>query len=100
MAGYTVLTAQNGDDAVATFLEHRYSVALVVCDVVMPKKNGREVYEEVRKLHPGARFIFTSGYNDEIIHKKGMLDGDIDFLMKPIGRRELLEKVREVIDRG
>jgi PAS domain S-box-containing protein len=100
MAGYTVLTAQNGDDAVEQFLEHRYSIALVVCDVIMPKKNGREVYEEVRRLHPQVRFIFTSGYNDEIIHKKGVLEGDFDFLMKPVARRDLLEKVREVIDRG
>jgi PAS domain S-box-containing protein len=99
MAGYKVITAQNGDDAVALFRESRHTIALVLCDVVMPKKNGREVYEEIRRLSPRARFIFTSGYNDEIIHRKGVLEEELDFIMKPASRRSLLTMIREVLDR-
>jgi PAS domain S-box-containing protein len=98
MAGYTVLAAHNGADAVEQFRENQHSIALVLCDVVMPKMNGKEVCREIRTLQPQARVIFTSGYNDEIIHSKGVLEEGIDFLQKPVSRKELLEKIRLVLD--
>ena len=52
--------------------------------------------EEIRKLQPQVRVIFTSGYNDEIIHTKGVLEENLDFLQKPVSRKDLLEKVREL----
>ncbi|HEY6871215.1 MAG TPA: GAF domain-containing protein [Geobacteraceae bacterium] len=98
MAGYDVIPARNGAEAVELFREHRDRIALVVCDVVMPKKNGKEVYDEVRDMAPHARFLFTSGYNDEIIHKKGILHENIELLVKPVSRGVLLEKLREMLD--
>ncbi|HEY6837238.1 MAG TPA: response regulator [Geobacteraceae bacterium] len=99
LAGYNVITAQNGEDALEQFRENRHGIALVLCDVVMPRMNGREVFDEARRMMPQVKFIFMSGYNDEIIHNKGVLEGGIDFLMKPLERRDLLKKVREVLDR-
>jgi PAS domain S-box-containing protein len=99
MAGYSVLTAQNGEDAVAQFRENRFKVQLVICDVVMPRKNGKEVCDEVRGLQPLTKFLFISGYNDEIIHKKGILEENVDYLPKPVARKDLLMKVREILDR-
>ena len=99
MAGYNVIAAQNGEDALEQFRENRHGIALVLCDVVMPRKNGKEVYEEARRMMPQVKFVFMSGYNDEIIHTKGVLEEGIDFLMKPLERAVLLKKVREVMDR-
>src|SRR6266702_3916236 len=98
MAGYSLITARNGEEAVEQFRENRDRIALVLCDVVMPKKNGKEVYDEIRAMEPGARFLFTSGYNDEIIHTKGILLDEIEFLVKPVNRQELLAKLRKMLD--
>jgi two-component system cell cycle sensor histidine kinase/response regulator CckA len=64
----------------------------------MPKKNGREVQKAVRRMNPQAKFLFISGYNDEIIHSKGILQENIDFLQKPVAGNVLLNKIREIID--
>jgi PAS domain S-box-containing protein len=97
-AGYTVITAQNGAEAVERFLIHQDRIDLVLCDVVMPKKNGREVYEEIRRIKPGIRFLFNSGYDDELIAAKGLRLAGIDYLAKPVPRLVLLAKLREMLD--
>jgi PAS domain S-box-containing protein len=99
LAGYTVIPARNGEEAVELFREHRQEIALVVSDVVMPRKNGKEVFDAISGIAPGMKFIFMSGYAGEIIHRKGVLDESLDYLAKPIGKDDLLRKVREVLDR-
>ncbi|MEW6675895.1 MAG: hybrid sensor histidine kinase/response regulator, partial [Nitrospirota bacterium] len=56
------------------------------------------VYEEIKKIRPDIKAIFTSGYNAEIIHKKGILEEGFGFITKPFLPQELLKKVREVLD--
>jgi nitrogen-specific signal transduction histidine kinase len=97
--GYTVLEVVDGEDAVKVFKENRDTVKLLLLDVIMPKKNGKEAYEEIRKLHPGAKALFISGYTANIIHKRGMLDQNLDFIMKPVSPTALLRKVREVLNK-
>jgi polar amino acid transport system substrate-binding protein len=97
--GYTILEAVDGEDAVKVFKENRDTVKLLLLDVIMPKKNGKEAYEEIRKLHPGAKALFISGYTANIIHKRGMLDQNLDFIMKPVSPTALLRKVREVLNK-
>jgi polar amino acid transport system substrate-binding protein len=65
----------------------------------MPKKNGKEILDEVRALEPGMKFIFISGYTADVIHSKGILERDVDFITKPFQKADLLRKVREVLDR-
>lgn len=98
MAGYTVISARNGEEAVELFREHRKEIDIVVTDVVMPRKNGKEVFDAICGMAPETRFIFMSGYTDEIIHQKGLLDESLAYITKPIGRNDLLSKVREVLD--
>jgi two-component system cell cycle sensor histidine kinase/response regulator CckA len=98
-AGYTVITAANGEEAISRFREHDSEISLVVSDVVMPKKNGREIYEEIRSLRPDIKFIFISGYTADIILKKGIVEEGIDFVTKPFSKNEILRKVRHVLDR-
>jgi len=96
--GYTVIEARDGEDAVKKFLENKDNVHLVVLDVLMPKKNGKEAYEEIRKIRPDVKVIFTSGYTADILNKKGILEEGINFLSKPISTNDLIRKVREVLD--
>ncbi|MGA1844229.1 MAG: ATP-binding protein [bacterium] len=98
--GYQVIDATNGDDAVKAFLEHKDEIRLLLFDVIMPKKNGKEAYEEIKKLKPDIRILFISGYDYNLIRKQGIIEDEgIDFIYKPISPFGLLQKVREVLDK-
>jgi len=66
----------------------------------MPKKNGREIYDEIRGLRPNIKFIFISGYTADIILKKGIVEEGVDFVTKPFSKNAILLKVRTVLDYG
>ncbi len=97
-AGYTVLDAANGSDAVRLFAEHRDEITLVILDVIMPGMNGKAVYDEVRKIKPLVKVLFCSGYASDIIHKKGVLDDGINFISKPVTPQAFLQAVRRIIE--
>ena len=96
--GYSVIEAGNGEDAVARFAENKDRIQLLILDVVMPKKNGREAYEEIRKMRGDVRVIFSSGYTEDIIQKQVILEERFPFITKPVTPQLLLSKVREVLD--
>jgi DNA-binding response OmpR family regulator len=97
--GYATLEAANGDDAIRVFAEHKDSVDLVILDVVMPGKNGKEVFDEISGIDGGVKVIFVSGYTRDIVIGKGVQKDSVDFLEKPLSVEKLLAKVREVLDR-
>ncbi|HBR22369.1 MAG TPA: hypothetical protein DD713_07390 [Nitrospiraceae bacterium] len=97
--GYKVIVAEDGEDAVEKFMENKGDIQLFFLDVIMPKKNGKEVYGEIKKVNPGIKTIFLSGYTANLIHKKGILEKGLDFILKPVSPKELLRKVREALDR-
>jgi CheY-like chemotaxis protein len=99
-AGYKVIAAIDGEDAVVKFRENRESISLVLSDVIMPGKNGVEILEEVRKMKPDAKVLFISGYTANVLHEKGILEEDIDFITKPFAKEKLLQKVREILDKN
>jgi PAS domain S-box-containing protein len=96
--GYAVIEARDGEEALRRFKENRDRVQLLIFDVIMPKKNGKEVYDEIRKIRPGVKIIFTSGYTADILHKKGILEEDLNFVSKPVEPTELLRNVRNALD--
>jgi CheY-like chemotaxis protein len=98
-AGYQVVEAADGAEAVSLYRGDRNNIQLLILDVIMPRKNGKECYDEIRKSTPDIKTIFTSGYTANIIHKKGILEEGIDLILKPISPNQLLRKVREVLDR-
>lgn len=98
MYGYTVIEAVDGEDAVRRFQENKDRIQLLIIDVIMPKKNGKEAYEEIKKIHGDVRVLFSSGYTADIIHKKGVLEEGVNFLSKPATPQHLLSKVREVLN--
>ena len=97
-AGYRVIAAGDGEDAVRKFREHRELVHLAVLDVIMPKANGRDVYEEMKKARPGIKVLFASGYAGDILSVKGIIEEGFHFIQKPMAPAELLRKVRNVLD--
>ncbi len=96
--GYKVIEAADGEDAVNKFIENRDNIKLLILDVVMPKKNGKEVYEEIRKAMPDIKALFMSGYTADIVHKKGILEEGLEFIVKPLSPNALLRKVRKILD--
>jgi PAS domain S-box-containing protein len=99
MSGYTVIEAADGHNAVEKFMEHRDRIDLLILDVVMPVKNGKEVYEEIKAMKPTMRALFMSGYTSDVILGKGIRTQAVNFVPKPISPSELLQKVREVLDK-
>jgi two-component system, cell cycle sensor histidine kinase and response regulator CckA len=95
--GYQVIEASDGQDAIDQLRMHK-DIDLVLLDSVMPKKNGREVFDEISKTRPVVKAIFTSGYTRDIVLDKGIETKKVNFLSKPILPNELLHKVREVLD--
>jgi polar amino acid transport system substrate-binding protein len=97
--GYTVIEAQDGEDAVRRFAENRERISLVILDVIMPKQNGRAAYEEISRMQPGTKVLFVSGYTADVTQQSGLLLKGLDFITKPVSPYDLLAKVREVLDR-
>ena len=97
--GYTILEAGDGAEAVREYRAHENTVHLLLFDVVMPRMNGKEAYDEIRKMKPGIKSLFMSGYTNTAIEKKGISVGSLTCVLKPISPRDLLKKVREVLDR-
>ena len=97
--GYTTIEATDGEEAVRIFTENIGTVDLIIMDVVMPKKNGKDVFEEIKGICPNIKVLFTSGYTSEVMNDKGIEDNTVDFIKKPIMPMEFLVKVREVLDR-
>ncbi len=97
--GYSVIEAADGQAAVDVFSAHEDRIHLIILDVVMPKKNAREAFDEIRRIRPGVRTIFMSGYSADVINRKGFVDEGFAFVEKPIIPLSFLRKVREVLDR-
>ena len=90
--------ASNGEEALQKYRELGGGISLLILDVIMPKKSGREVLEEARLISPDVKAVFTSGYPADLVRKEGFLEKGLHFLSKPSSPNELLRKVREVLD--
>lgn len=96
--GYSVILAVDGEDAMEKYKEYRHSIQLVITDIIMPKKNGAEVYNEIRQLNANTKVIFTSGYTNDILQSRGGIQAGVELLLKPVLPKLLLQKVREHLD--
>jgi PAS domain S-box-containing protein len=96
--GYAVLTAANGAAALQVIAQHGRPVDLLITDVVMPGMNGRALAREIAKRHMTRRTLYISGYTDNAIVSKGVLEPGLAFLYKPFSPNALLSKLRAVLD--
>ena len=95
--GYQVLTARDGGEGVALAAAHSSAIHLVLSDVVLPGMNGCEMAEMLKQRAPDVKILFMSGYTDEDMLRRGVLEAGWPLLQKPFQARELLAKVRETL---
>jgi PAS domain S-box-containing protein len=93
---YRVIEAINGEDAVERYKENKDKIRLVILDVIMPKKNGKDVYEEIKKIRPDVKVLFISGYPADVLTEKGILTEGLNFTYKPVLPGELFRKIKEI----
>jgi two-component system cell cycle sensor histidine kinase/response regulator CckA len=97
--GYTVIDAVDGEDALKKFREHEKDIQLLFMDILMPKKNGTEVYAAIKQDHPDVKALFTSGYSADLMRAKGIVVEE-GFIAKPVSPRDLLKHVRKTLGAG
>jgi len=97
-AGYTVLTAASGDEALETAAQYEGEIHLLLTDVVMPRMGGRVLAEALLKARPTLEVLYMSGYTDDAILQHGVLQAGTHFIAKPFGGNQLTRKVRDVLD--
>jgi PAS domain S-box-containing protein len=93
-AGYTVLEAGNAAEAIEVVTRTMDKISLLLTDVVMPGKNGRELAKQVQELSPGIPVLFTSGYTDGEIERRGLLEPGSAFIQKPLTPAALVRAVQ------
>ncbi|MBP8626105.1 MAG: PAS domain S-box protein [Syntrophorhabdales bacterium] len=94
--GYKTMDAQDGEKLVAIFKEED-NIDLVITDLIMPKKDGADAYNEIRSIKENTRFIFISGYDRDMLSKIPPDDKNIAFISKPISAEMLLRIINEML---
>jgi len=98
-AGFGVLLAADGREAVEVFRENAGKLTGVLLDMNMPKMSGEETYQELRRLAPAVPIILTSGYGEQVMLQRFAGQGLAGFIQKPFRLDDLLRKVREAAKR-
>ena len=96
--GYHVLLAHDGEEAVEVFTAHRDRISLVLLDVIMPRRNGPEVFAAIKALNPGISVVFATGYSNETAALADLVERGVGVLRKPYSPSVLCRRVREVLD--
>ncbi len=96
-SGYRVIEAHDGEDAEVKFHAHRDEIDLLIFDVIMPGKNGKQAYDSIKKIRPDLKCLFLSGYTADVISNSGISEKEGAFLQKPVPPHILLTKVREIL---
>jgi PAS domain S-box-containing protein len=98
-AGYQVIEARDGDEALVTFRDLGGAVDLVLTDVVMPRRGGTELARELRQLRPDVRVLFMSGYPNAREDRDARLPPDVDLVHKPFSPATLRTRVAAALGR-
>jgi CheY-like chemotaxis protein len=98
LRGYTVLGAASGEEALDLAAQYPNRIQILVTDVIMPGISGRELARRLLATRDGLKVLFVSGYTNEAIHHRGLLEPGGAFLQKPFTGEALARKVREVLD--
>jgi len=96
-SGYKVIIAIDGDDAVKKFMMNINAVHLCLLDVIMPKKSGIDVYNEIKKVRPDIITVFMSGYTAKMM--SSLPEENTHILLKPVDPKTLLSTIRKLLDK-
>lgn len=95
--GYRILTATDGTDGLHCFRQHREEIDLLLSDMIMPNMGGAELAEAILRETPDMKVIFMSGYTENFFLRQRALQGDINFIHKPIAVNELIKRIHFVL---
>lgn len=96
-AGYTVLEARDGEEALRVFEQGSDPIALLVTDVVMPRMSGRQLAERVAVLSPSTKVLYMTGYTDDTVLRHGVQEAGLALLQKPFTPSTLATRVHELL---
>jgi two-component system, cell cycle sensor histidine kinase and response regulator CckA len=97
-AGYAMITASSAEEAEILFDKNKAKISLLLSDVILPKKGGRQLAIELKEVNPQLKVIFVSGYTENSIVHHGVLDEGFILLEKPITTIKLLSTIRQVLE--
>ena len=95
--GYKVVTAQDGDQAIAIFEKLVPHISLVILDLIMPGMDGEDVFNRLRELDPGISVVLSSGFTNQEKLERMLARGLRGFIPKPFTQQRLLEQVRVIV---
>jgi PAS domain S-box-containing protein len=98
-SGYEVLAASNAEEALEIAGTHQGQIDLLLTDVVMPGRSGKELAAEIGALSPGTNVLYMSGYSQDVIVHQGVIEEGVNLIEKPFAAESLLRRVREILDR-
>lgn len=96
-AGYQVITANDGQEAVDIFKENAGTIDLLLLDIMMPNKNGWEAFMEIREENQEIPVVFCSGYSDDVLMEEYLHETPAEIIQKPYRLNALLEKIEDVL---
>lgn len=94
-----MLAAAGADEAIEVASAHEGPIHLLLTDVVMPRRSGKELAEQMALLRPATRVLYMSGYSQDLIVHQGVLKPGVTLIEKPFTADHLLQAVRAVLDR-
>jgi CheY-like chemotaxis protein len=96
-SGYRVLTAGGAAEAYRVAEEEGDTIHMLLSDLVMPGTSGRQLAEQIQALRPDIAVLYMSGYTDDAVIRRGVLEAGMAFIQKPFGAEDLARRVREVL---
>jgi CheY-like chemotaxis protein len=97
-AGYQILEAQHGAEALRVAIQHHGTIHLLLTDVVMPLMSGRDLARRLHEMRKETKVLFMSGYTDDVALRQGSLEPGTAFIQKPFTPDALSRKIRDVLD--
>ncbi|ACL01817.1 PAS/PAC sensor hybrid histidine kinase [Desulfatibacillum aliphaticivorans] len=96
--GYKTLAAKGSAEALKIIQSSTEPIHLLLTDVVMPEMNGRDLYNKALEMLPALKVLYMSGYTDNVIAHRGVLDEGGQFIQKPFSGKGLAQKVRKILN--
>ena len=96
--GYQIISVAGAAEAISLMDGREDAVDLLLTDVVMPESSGKDLFDHLVKTRPDLRVLYMSGYTDDVIGHRGVIDEGVNFIQKPFTVQALAARVRQVLD--
>lgn len=96
--GYKTIEASNAEEAIEVFLKNKGRIDLIFADIVLPDKNGLELWRQIKTFKPNSKILFTSGHTTENLKLNLSMENGSEFLFKPYNMLELLKKIKSALE--